>query len=114
MAQRFSKAFYNSKQWADIREYILKRDNYLCVQCGHPAEEVHHKVWLTPKNIGDPNVTSNEDNLISLCKDCHFEIHRDQKIQAVINANKKNVIGDEYEFNSDGYLVRKDDSPPIF
>lgn len=114
MAQRFSKAFYNSKQWHDIREYILKRDNYICQQCKiKPAEEVHHVVWLNPKNIGDVNVTSNESNLISLCKDCHFAIHRDQKIQAVMNANKKNDVGDEYEFDSNGYLVRKNNNPPI-
>lgn len=112
MAQRFSKAFYNSKQWADIRKYILKRDNYLCVQCGKPAEEVHHKEWLTPKNIGDPNVTSNEYNLISLCKDCHFAIHKDQKTKGVIKNNKKNIINDEYVFDENGYLI-KVNNPPI-
>lgn len=113
MAQRFSKAFYNSKQWADIREYVLKRDNYICKQCGKPAEEVHHKVWLTPKNIGDPNVTSNESNLVSLCKDCHFAIHRDQKRKAVSKANQKNKVIDEYEFDENGYLILKIDSPPL-
>lgn len=103
IAQRFSKGFYNSKQWQTIREYILKRDNYLCIQCGKPAEEVHHKVWLTPENIGDPNITSNEDNLVSLCKDCHFETHKGQRIEAM----KKDIVSDEFEFNDEGYLIRK-------
>lgn len=103
MAQRFSKAFYNSKRWQQVREYILKRDNYLCQHCGSPAEEVHHKVWLTPENIGDPNITINEDNLISLCKDCHFEVHKGQRISAI----KNDDVSDEFEFNEEGYLVRK-------
>ena len=39
MAQRFSKPFYNSKEWKIVRAYILRRDQYLCTQCGEPAEE---------------------------------------------------------------------------
>ena len=50
MALDYSKSFYNSKAWKDLRLYI---------------EEI------TPDNIDDPNVTLNEDNLELLCEKCH-------------------------------------------
>ena len=45
MARAFAKAFYNSGVWKEVRESILKRDNYMCQMegCHNPAEEVHHK-----------------------------------------------------------------------
>ena len=79
----------------------MMRDNYLCVKCGVPAEEVHHKEHLTPENIGDVSVTLNPDNLISLCRDCHFEEHRGEHAKGRMNNEK-----DEYEFDEDGYLVK--------
>lgn len=106
MAREFSKSFYNSKEWQKCREYILKRDNYLCVRCGNPAEEVHHIERLSPDNIMNPNVTLNEDNLISLCKDCHFAEHKDEKIQGIKQNSNNTVCSEEYEFDSNGYLVR--------
>ena len=63
MAREFSKAFYHSKQWQQVREYVLMRDSYLCRICGRPAEEVHHKIHLTPGNLYDPRVNLNPDNL---------------------------------------------------
>lgn len=107
MAREFSKSFYNSKEWQKCRNYILKRDNYLCTKCGNPAEEVHHKIHLSPANIMDPNITLNSDNLTSLCKDCHFTEHKADKIQGIKNKSNQKVYADEYEFDSNGYLVRK-------
>ena len=75
MARDFSKAFYKSKQWQDVRQYVLLRDFNLCVRCGNAAEEVHHIIRLTPKNIRDPLVALNPDNLESLCHDCHAAEH---------------------------------------
>lgn len=77
MAREFSKSFYKSKEWLMTRETVLKRDNYLCVKCGRPAEEVHHIIHLTPKNINDVAITMNPDNLASLCRDCHFKTHEE-------------------------------------
>lgn len=88
MARDFAKAFYNSKEWQKCRDYVLRRDNYLCVRCGNPAEEVHHKKHLTPKNITDVSISLNPDNLICLCRDCHFAEHKDDKERAVARANK--------------------------
>lgn len=103
MAREFSKQFYNSKLWQNTRDYILKRDKYLCVKCGRPAEEVHHITHLSPNNINDLTVTVNPDNLISLCKDCHFEQHRGE------HGSGRKVREDnglpQYEFDEDGFLV---------
>lgn len=98
MAKEFAKSFYNSKQWKQTREYILKRDCYLCVLCGRPAEEVHHKEHLTPSNIGDPRITMHESNLISLCGDCHKRIHTGDR-------QKHNDILPLISFDDDGNVI---------
>lgn len=106
MARKFAKQFYNSKEWQNVRSYILKRDNYLCVKCGHPAEEVHHIKHLSPSNIDDQSVSLNPDNLMSLCKDCHFETHKEDKTRGIRKANNIIDCNEEYEFDANGMLVR--------
>ena len=106
MAREFSKAFYNSTEWKKVRETVLMRDRYLCVKCGKPAEEVHHIIHLSPKNIGDVTVTLNMDNLISLCKDCHFEEHRGEH-------SKGREVNESYpyEFDENGMLIQNATAP---
>jgi len=107
MARDFAKKFYQSKEWKKIRDYVMMRDKYLCQVCGRPAEEVHHKIHLTPKNIHDPKIAET-DNLISLCRDCHFNIHREQHRQKVIEGNKKRretSVVEGFEFDKDGQLI---------
>lgn len=110
MARNFAKPFYNSPEWRKVRQAVLMRDRYLCVKCGKPAEEVHHKKHLTPENIGDPRITMNMDNLISLCKDCHFEEHRGEHGQG----RKEGQFRDEYpyEFDANGMLIEKKTKSP--
>ena len=112
MAREFSKSFYNSKEWQKCRDYVLKRDAYLCQHCGNPAEEVHHIIHITPRNIEDIAVTMNPDNLISLCKDCHFEQHRKSKKESVGRANKRRkherITNDDGSyFDESGMLVMR-------
>ena len=106
MARAFAKAFYNSKEWKVVREYVLKRDNYLCTKCDNPAEEVHHIKHLTPENITDINITLNPDNLICLCKDCHFAIHKADKIHGIKQTHNSFDCNNEYEFDENGYLIQ--------
>ena len=107
MARDFAKAFYNSKEWRVVREYILMRDKYLCTNCGNPAEEVHHIIHLTPENITDINISLNAENLTSLCKDCHFGIHRIDKVNGIKKSHNSFSCGNEYEFDENGYLIQK-------
>lgn len=56
--------------WRKLREVVLKRDNYLCVQCGKDgrlaeATDVDH---ILNKAKGG---TDSIDNLQSLCDSCH-------------------------------------------
>nr|DAF63864.1 MAG TPA: HNH endonuclease [Siphoviridae sp. ctgn638] len=76
MAREFSKSFYNSKQWKQTRKsYILSKFG-ICERCGKPnSKQVHHKVYLTPENINNPNVSLNFDNLELLCDVCHQKEH---------------------------------------
>ena len=54
----------------------------LCERCLEkglivPAVIVHHKTYITPNNITDPNIVLNFDNLEALCKNCHNYEHID-------------------------------------
>ena len=80
MARDFSRQFYHTTAWKDVRIYVLHRDQMLCQDCLKkgmytPAEEVHHVVELTPENVNDPSIALNPDNLVSLCRSCHKSRH---------------------------------------
>jgi len=53
-----------------LRHSVLMRDGWRCQSCGsRVALEVHH---ITPRSkLGDDA----EENLITLCWDCHRQIH---------------------------------------
>lgn len=72
----FAKKFYMSKAWQRCRAaYIAKRiaiDGGVCQVCGREQGYiVHHIVALNEKNITDPHVTLNHNNLRYECKQCH-------------------------------------------
>ncbi len=78
--KEFAKAFYKGKAWRRCREsYIATRINYdggLCERCHRvPGYIVHHKTYLTPQNINDPDITLNFCNLEYVCHDCHDREH---------------------------------------
>ena len=62
-----------SADWINIREAVLRRDNYKCVECGTPCRsaeaDVHH---LLPRSAGGPDEPS---NLVTLCDGCHAAHH---------------------------------------
>lgn len=76
MAQEFAKKFYNSSAWKYCREsYIAYRrsiDGGLCETCHKRyGVIVHHKIWLTPENISDPEISLNHKHLKYDCLECH-------------------------------------------
>lgn len=105
MAREFSKSFYNSKEWEQVRNAVMMRDKYLCQKCGKPAVEVHHIEHLSPDNIDDPRVTLNMDNLVALCKDCHFEEHRGEHGKGRQKAESLEPYN--YTFDANGMLIPK-------
>lgn len=71
-------------EFGSRREAVLHRDKYTCQVCGkkHTRLEVHHIVYRSQGGTDD------EDNLITLCEDCHNKVH-DGKL--VINKKSKKM-----------------------
>ncbi len=80
MAKSFSAKFYLSKAWIECRNGYIQSIHGLCERClmqgkYEPGYIVHHKVYLTPRNINNPDVSLNWDNLEYVCKQCHLAEH---------------------------------------
>lgn len=89
VAQPWAEAFYHSKKWEKTREWYMslpiETDRGICPpdmceRCWDmgvlkPANTVHHKEWLTPLTINDPNKTLSASNLMRVCMDCHAALH---------------------------------------
>lgn len=60
--------YYDSLEWKNTRQRILVRDKYKCQSCDGNAECVHHIVY-------DRLGCENNFDLISLCNNCHTNIH---------------------------------------
>lgn len=84
--RRYNEYLY-SNEWRTIRGSILSRDLESCLNCGDTASlQVHH---ITYDNVGQE---LNED-LITLCKSCHIEIHNvDYDTRKLIESNCINLI----------------------
>jgi 5-methylcytosine-specific restriction endonuclease McrA len=55
----------------ELRQRVLRRDGWRCQSCGTMSNlEVHHQEF---RSQGGPD---SELNLVTLCKQCHEEIHR--------------------------------------
>lgn len=79
--KEYAVGFYKSQRWVKCRNAYIKSVGYLCEDClkkgiVNAAEEVHHKIFITEKNINDPNITLNWDNLVALCRECHKARHK--------------------------------------
>lgn len=75
MAAPFAKKLYASKAWKQCRDAYAAYRHGICERCGAPGEEVHHKKYLTPANVNDPEITFGWNNLELLCRSCHIEEH---------------------------------------
>ena len=78
--KKYAERFYKSTAWVNCRNSYMSKVGGLCEKCKEkgrivPAEEVHHKTWLNPRNLNDPSITLNYDNLIALCRECHRREH---------------------------------------
>ena len=92
----WAEKFYKSKAWRDCREAYFIFRHGLCERCGEPGKIVHHKEYLTPENINDPNVTLSFENLELLCLPCHSNEH---------NRTHKEAIREGLMFDNLGNLV---------
>lgn len=76
MAHEYARGFYNSPEWRRCRKAYIQSVFGLCERCSRPGDIVHHKTYITPDNIDDPDITLNHDNLELLCHDCHNKEHK--------------------------------------
>lgn len=113
MSYGIRQEFYHSRAWNDVRRNVWLRQNLLCNRCHRPVYVdgisdylpkekrrtgiVHHKEYLNEININDINITLNMDNLEGLCKECHEKEHHSNQ-----------SVRDEYIFDENGNLIRKD------
>ncbi|MDE3838650.1 HNH endonuclease [Bacillus methanolicus] len=75
-----STAFYKSKAWKELREYVYRKQYGLCQRCLKRNEFVrgdivHHIIEI--KDDWDKRL--DEDNLEVLCHKCHNRIHNQKK-----------------------------------
>ena len=101
MAQPWAEWFYSSKTWTDCRLAFLKSKFFICQRCGGAATIAHHKTYLTPANINNPDITLNWENLEALCQDCHNKEHISK------GATREDVMFDE-----NGDLIPASNTPP--
>ena len=81
------RRIYNSERWHKLSVY--KRSvNPLCELCEkkgitRPAEDVHHIIsFMKGQDRGEiEDLAYNFDNLMSLCKECHQNIHNKKPLQ---------------------------------
>ena len=64
---RYYPKYLQSETWKKKREKVFQRDGHLCI-CGETATEVHHKRY---DNVGKEPLS----DLVSLCKECHSDLH---------------------------------------
>ena len=83
MAKEYAKAFYKSKEWIRCRDNYKRMKCYICERCGETKDImiVHHKIYITPQNINNPDITLNYDYLELLCQDCHNKEHHKDKTE---------------------------------
>lgn len=79
--QDYAKGLYKSKAWQRCRAAYIKSVGGLCERCLAnglyvPGEIVHHKIYISPANISNPEITLNFNNLELLCRDCHGKEHK--------------------------------------
>ena len=75
VAKDFAKGFYLSNAWQRTRTAYYKFRCGICERCKGAGDIVHHKTYITPRNINNPRITLDFANLELLCQDCHNKEH---------------------------------------
>ena len=68
---KLSRLRQDSISYEGLRQEVLRRDGWRCQFCGTMSNlEVHHKQFRSHSG------NDSEENLITLCAQCHISIHR--------------------------------------
>lgn len=58
-----------------LRQMVFERDNWICQKCGNTIEDVPLHVHHMDPVAQNPMFQNDMDSCITLCKDCHKEVH---------------------------------------
>lgn len=89
LSKQECRIFYNGMEWRNMNSYIKDRDNYECQECkrsGKVSLDIYEKnkndrkkIKLVVHHIKElkdyPELALDENNLETLCVDCHNKIH---------------------------------------
>lgn len=90
--KEYARSFYLSEAWRSTRDAYFKARCGLCERCGAAGDIVHHKKYITPKNIHDPRITLDWSNLELLCQDCHNKEHSIKRNERYSVDEKGNIL----------------------
>lgn len=66
-----SKAFFFSKEWKELRYYVLRKYSFTCLACGRkPPSVILHVDHIKPRSR-HPHLALKVDNLQVLCSSCN-------------------------------------------
>lgn len=65
-------AFYHSKQWQKVRDYVYARDLATCQSCGNVVQDRKIIDHIKPRALCSPQEALDSSNLWTLCYRCHF------------------------------------------
>jgi len=65
------RTYLKSKRWIEIRREVMVKYDFICVDCGTDASEVHHTTYI---NLGRKKEDEIKD-CVALCNDCHRGRH---------------------------------------
>jgi 5-methylcytosine-specific restriction endonuclease McrA len=91
----YAEKFYKSKAWRNCRDAYFISQHGICERCNGAGKIVHHKVYLNPENINDPDIALNHEKLELLCQDCHNKEHH----------GSGDVVREDVMFDEHGNLV---------
>ena len=83
--KEWAKWFYTSGSWIENSKAYIESQAGECERCraagieGSVAKIAHHKTYLTPENIHNPEITMAWANLEALCQACHNKEHHKKK-----------------------------------
>lgn len=96
----WAKSFYKSSAWRQCRDAYFISKHGLCERCSQPGKIVHHKIWLTPGNINNLNISLNFEHLELLCQTCHNQEHTSGPVTA--DGLRFDEFGNLVEVKKDG------------
>ena len=65
----------NQARWSKAKLLVRARDGDKCLKCLGLADEVHHRIVRGMGGSGDDEINYGLANLVSVCRQCHQEIH---------------------------------------